>query len=199
MIRLKNKINMLDTVRKNNYKSLHFASPISKHFKKLSKTSYVLHFLFSRTNTWLHVADCSGKTRYFYSAGLLQFYGKQKTFQSQAIFKKFYKILLNDLPFLQFSSIVVHFKNKNSRKKVHWFLQKLRTKFRIIGCQFSNSHSYNGCRRKKLRRKKFRTKQKSKKEDVAERFKAVDCKSIEFSLRRFESCRLHFNLLRSIT
>lgn len=31
-----------------------------------------------------------------------------------------------------------------------------------------------------------------KKEEMAERFKAADCKSVEFSHRRFESCFLQY-------
>ena len=175
---LKNKISWLNNIKKNNYKVLNSQwVKTSNNFsiKKVSEVSYILDFFFSKTNTTLHIMDCSGKTKFFYSAGLFGFKGKQKTFQSNAILKKFYKILVSDLLFLKTSKIAIHFKNKNINYKISWFLKKLRTKFFVAVVKFFTIYPYNGCRRKKQKRKKFKT---IKKEDMAEWLKAVDCKSI---------------------
>ena len=40
--------------------------------------------------------------------------------------------------------------------------------------------------------KKYEEKNLKKKEEMAEWLKAADCKSVEFSHRRFKSCFLHF-------
>jgi ribosomal protein S11 len=160
---LKNKITLLNNIKKNKYKVL---TPelfkISNNFlvKKVSEVSYIIDFSFSKTNTTLHVMDCSGKTKFFYSAGLFDFKGNQKTFQSDAILKKFYKILVSDLLFLKSSKIAIHFKNKNINYKISWFLKKLRSKFFIAVVKFFTVYPYNGCRRKKQKRKKFKTRRK---------------------------------------
>lgn len=176
---LKNKITLLNNIKKNKHKILTSELfKISNNFpiENVSEISYILDFSFSKTNTTLHVMDCSGNTKFFYSAGLFDFKGNKKTFQSNNTLKKFYKILAYDLSFLKFSKIAIHFKNKNINYKISWFLKKLRKKFFIAVVKFFMVYPYNGCRRKKPKRKKFKTK---KKEDMAEWFKAVDCKSIE--------------------
>lgn len=155
---LKNKITLLNNIKKNKYKALNsdlFKTPNNFTIKKVSEVNYIIDFSFSKTNTTLHVMDCSGKTKFFYSAGLLDFKGNQKTFQSNAILKKFYKILVSDLLFLKSSKVAIHFKNKNY--KISWFLKKLREKFFISVVKFFTIYPYNGCRRKKKKRKKFRT------------------------------------------
>ena len=49
--------------------------------------------------------------------------------------------------------------------------------WRIKICyQIFENFPYNGCRKKKMRRRKF----KKRKGEMAERFKAADCKSVEF-------------------
>ena len=160
---LKNKITLLNHIKKNKHKVLNSELfKISKNFpiKKISEVSYILDFSFSKTNTTLHVMDCSGKTKFFYSAGLFYFKGKQKKLQSHAILKKFYKILVSDLSFLKSSKIAIHFKNKNINYKISWFLKKLREKFFIAVVKFFTVYPYNGCRRKKQKKKKFRTMKK---------------------------------------
>lgn len=163
---LKNKITLLNNIKKNKYKVLNselFKTSNNFPVKKVSEeVSYIIDFSFSKTNTTLHVMDCSGKTKFFYSAGLFDFKGNQKTFQSNAILKKFYKILVSDLLFLKSSKIAIHFKNKNINYKISWFLKKLREKFFIAVVKFFTVYPYNGCRRKKQKRKKFRTMKKKK-------------------------------------
>lgn len=157
---LKNKIVALNNIKQDNYKVLNsilFKPRKNLLTKKASKVSYIIDFSFSRTNTTLHVMDCSGNVKFFYSAGLFDFKGKQKTFQSNAILKKFYKILVYDLPFLKSSPVAIHFKNKNVNYKISWFLKKLREKLFIIVVKFFIMYPYNGCRKKKRKRKKLRT------------------------------------------
>ena len=163
---LKNKITLLNNIKKNKHKILNSELfKVSNNFpiKNVSEISYILDFSFSKTNTTLHVMDCAGNSKYFYSAGLFDFKGNKKTSQSNNIFKKFYKILAFDLSFLKFSKIAIHFKNKNINYKISWFLKKLREKFFIAVVKFFMVYPYNGCRRKKPKRKKFKTKKKKKK------------------------------------
>ena len=160
---LKNKITLLSNIKKNKYKVLNselFKTSNNFSIKKVSEVSYIVDFSFSKTNTTLHVMDCSGKTKFFYSAGLFDFKGNKKTFQSYVILKKFYKILVSDLLFLKSSKIAIHFKNKNINYKISWFLKKLREKFFIAVVKFFTLYPYNGCRREKKKRKKFRTMKK---------------------------------------
>lgn len=160
---LKNKITLLNNIKKNKYKVLNselFKTSNNFSVKKVSEVSYIIDFSFSKTNTTMHIMDCSGKTKFFYSAGLFDFKGNQKTFQSDAILKKFYKILVSDLLFLKSSKIAIHFKNKNINYKISWFLKKLCEKFFIAVVKFFTVYPYNGCRRKKQKRKKFRTMKK---------------------------------------
>ena len=160
---LKKKIALLDTAKKNNYKVLNTILPENRNYShKIPEACYVrytLTFSFSKTNTIMHVVDCSGNSKFFYSAGLIGFKGKQKTLQSRAILKKFYRILIEELAFLRNSPIAIHFKNKSANYNIFWFLNLLlkQNKFFIIFVKFFTLFPYNGCRKKKLRRKKFKT------------------------------------------
>ena len=139
---------------------------------------YTLNINFSRSNTLCSIMDCSGNTKFFYSAGLFKLKGRQKIFRS-LVLKHFYKILILKLKFLRKKPLILSLKNIGLNNL--WFLKKLRKKFFIVSVKIFSSYSYNGCRKKKIRRKK---------EEMAEWFKAADCKSVESSHRRFESCFL---------
>ena len=73
-------------------------------------------------------------------------------------------------------------------------VEKVEKKFFITSVKIFNTFPHNGCRHKKVKRKKFKklfkfkskflnSKKKRKKkkiEEMAERFKAADCKSVDF-------------------
>lgn len=58
-----------------------------------------------------------------------------------------------------------------------WILKKFKTNFLIQIVKHFNLFCYNGCRKRKIRRKKIKIK-----EEVAERFKAADCKFVRLFL-----------------
>ena len=114
---------------------------------------YVINIFFSKKNTLLHVSDCSGNIKFFYSAGSFQQKGKQKTYHS-FVLRKFYKVLVSKLKFLRNVPIAIHLKNVSSN--MFWFPKKLKKKLFVMVIKNFNQYSYNGCRKKKIRRKKFR-------------------------------------------
>lgn len=142
----------------------------------------IINISFSKTNTLLHIMDFEGNLKFYYSAGLFKYKGKRKKSRFR-IFKDFYNKLISKFKFLRFKPIALHLKNVGKAK--FWIIRKLKKKFYIKIVKNFNLYPYNGCRKKKVRRKKF------KKEEMAEWFKAADCKSVEFSHRRFKSYSLH--------
>ena len=179
--KLKKKIFLLSEIKEKNYKTLDFLMLEKvQHLSEDHLIVYIIDISFSRTNTLLHVMDFSGNLKFFCSAGSLNYKGKRKKVRV-AVFKKFYYVLVTKLKFLKNKPIALHLKNVGSNK--FYILKKLKKKFFIkVVCSF-NVYPYNGCRKKKVRRKK---------EEMAEWFKAADCKSVEFSHRRFKSCFLHY-------
>ena len=159
---LENKITKLTTIKKTNYKALSLKLFKTYNFS-VRRISYLLDFFFSKKNTTLYIIDCSGNIKFFYSAGLFNFKKPQKASLLRVILKKFYKILISDLLFLKSTSIAIHFKNKNVRFNISWFLKKLCKKFFIIIVKFFIFYSYNGCRKKKLKKRKFKTKKRKEK------------------------------------
>ena len=150
---------------------------------------YIIDISFSKSNTFLHVLDFAGNLKFFCSAGSFNYSGKSKKSRLNVL-KEFYRILLLKLKFLKGKPMALHLKNVGSYK--FRIIKKLKKKFFIKIIRNFNLYPHNGCRKKKVRRKKI----KKKKEEVAEWFKAADCKSVEFSHRRFESYFLHlfFNI-----
>ena len=119
----------------------------------ISLAMYNLNIKFSRSNTLFSITDCSGNTKFFYSAGLFNFKGRQKISRA-LVLKSFYKILILKLKFLRNKPLCITFKNVGFNS--FWFLKKLRQKFFIVSVKSFSSYPYNGCRRKKIRRKKRR-------------------------------------------
>ena len=182
---LKNKISLLNNVKEKAYKNLNSALVPRTQFLPTDDhlVMYIMDITFTRTNTLLHVMDFSGELKFFCSAGSLNYTGKGKKLRS-TVFRDFYRILVSKLKFLQSKPIALHLKNVGYNK--FWIVKKLKKKFFIKIVRSFNLYPHNGCRKRKMRRKKF------KKEEMAEWFKAADCKSVEFSHRRFKSCFLHF-------
>lgn len=172
--KLKNQVSFLSEIKEYNYKILHINLKTQKKQLKNLVVMYIFDIYFSRSNTILTVLDCFGNVKFFYSAGILNYKGRAKISRS-IILKNFLKILLFNLKFFKNKPIGVHLKNVGLKNL--WFLKKLRQKFFIVTVKSFSLYPYNGCRRKKVRRKKFKLK---KYEEMAERFKATDCKSVEF-------------------
>lgn len=153
---LKNKIKILKYIKDNNYKSLNnrvYLQSCNIPYNKL--IMYIVSIFFSRTNILLHVMDFSGKLKFFYSAGSFKFSGKSKKAKS-LVLKKFYRIILNKLTFLKYKPISLHLENVGFNK--FWVIKKLKRRLFIKVIKSFSSYSYNGCRKKKIRRKKFKRK-----------------------------------------
>ena len=140
----------LNSIKKNNYKILSAFLKEKNNNYKTSVITYVLNIQFSRSNTLLNVMDCSGNVKFFYSAGVFDFKGRQKVSRI-LVLKKFYKFIILKLKFLRGKPIAVHLKNVGLNN--FWFLKKLKRKLFIVTIRNFNFYSYNGCRRKKVKRK----------------------------------------------
>lgn len=154
--KLKNKVTLLNTFKEQDYKKLNSNLLTLERSQKIVKEdfliTYIIDFTFSRTNTLLHVMDFSGNLKFFCSSGSLQYKGKSKKSRLLVV-KDMYKILLLKLKFLKDQPIALHLKNVGFAK--FWIIKMLKKKFFIKVVRSFNSHPYNGCRKKKMRRKKF--------------------------------------------
>lgn len=200
--KLRSKHDLLHDFKKN-YKNLSlsiFKKSGSKSFTKESfLVTYIIDITFSRTNTLLHVMDFSGNLKFFCSAGLMKYKGKSKKKTRYLILRDMFRIFNSKLKFLKLQPLALHLKNVGSAK--FWIVKKfLKKKLFVKIVKSYDLYPHNGCRKRKVRRKKIRIKLR-KNEEMAERFKAADCKSVEFSHRRFKSCFLQINIfkIRNIT
>lgn len=150
-----NKIYLLKESQETYYKKV--GSSFSKSSAELTGNAFVMYVIdisFSKKNTLLHISDCLGNIKFFYSAGSFQQKGKGKIARS-IILRKFIKVLVSKFKFLKQVPIAIHFKNADSN--MFWFLKKLKKKFFIVVVKHFNLYPYNGCRKKKIRRKKFKS------------------------------------------
>lgn len=151
--KLKNKINYLN--KSKNINNVGVNQQINTRIKHNYLVKYIIDITFSRTNTLLHVTDFAGTLKVFYSAGRLNFNGRNKK-SRRAVLKDFYRMLVLKLQFLKNQPIALHLKNVRSEK--FWIFKRLKKKFFIKTIKVFNNYAYNGCRKKKIRRKKIRTK-----------------------------------------
>lgn len=169
---LKNKVSLLDFLKKKNYKKLNSKLSCFGNSKQLHQNNclvtYIIDITFSKTNTFIHAMDFSGKLKIFFSAGALQYKGKGKKFRS-VVLRDMYKIFISKLKFLKNQPMALHLKNVRFAKSQ--IIKMFKKKFYIKIIKSFNTYPYNGCRKKKIL-----------KEEMAERFKAADCKSVELIL-----------------
>lgn len=168
--KLNNKVTLINSIKeKNNIKSL--SVRLAKNKKEDLLVKYIIDITFSRTNTLFHVMDFSGKLKFFSSAGLVSYKGKGKKARFSVV-KSIYSKLLLKLKSLKNQPIALHFKNVGYEK--FSIVKLLNKKLFIQVVKSFNLYPHNGCRGKKMQSKKF------KKEEMAEWFKAADCKSVDF-------------------
>jgi len=153
---LKNKVILINSLKEKNYKKLNSKLFYHGNYKKLYKedflVTYIIDITFSKTNTFIHVMDFSGKLKFFSSAGDLQHKGKSKRSRS-VVLKDMYKILILKLKFLKEQPVALHLKNVGFAK--FWIIKLFKKKIFIKVVKSFNTYPYNGCRKKKMRRKKF--------------------------------------------
>jgi ribosomal protein S11 len=153
--KIQNKAQLLNELKESNYKRV--SSQFSSSLKTTTDKTFVMYIIdisFSKKNTLLHISDCSGNVKFFYSAGSFEQKGKGKVSRA-TVLRKFYRVLLSKFRFLKRVPVAVHFKNSDSN--MLWFLKKLKKKFFITVVKNFNLSPYNGCRKKKIRRKKFKS------------------------------------------
>lgn len=115
--------------------------------------TYIVDVKFTRSNTLVHVADFSGNLKFFYSAGLASYKGKNKKAR-YTVFRDLYRMLISKLVFLSGKPIALHLTNVAQNKK--WLVKQLKKKFFIVSVRSFNRYPHNGCRKRKIRRKKFK-------------------------------------------
>lgn len=152
--KMQNKVSVLGKLKEENSKKVN-----SKFFTALINFPntvfiiYVIDISFSKKNILFHVSDFLGNIKFFYSAGSFQQKGKEKATRAQ-ILKKFLRTLVSKLKFVKKVPIAIHLKNMDPN--TFWFLEKLKKRLFITVIKHFNPHSFNGCRKKKIRRKKFK-------------------------------------------
>ena len=121
--------------------------------KKGSIILYSIFFSFSAVNTFLYVTDALGNLKFRYSAGLLNFKGKLKKNRFQILKLFFKKLRKLKISVLKNRPIALYFKNVGSYR--HLIIRNIKKKLKLFIRVIHNyqSHSYNGCRKKKRPRK----------------------------------------------
>jgi ribosomal protein S11 len=155
---LKNRISMLNNVKKKSRRNLNFFLEKGSNPRAVQNNSLVMYILdisFFETNTFLHVMSPDGNLIFFCSAGNLNYKGKQKKLRF-VIFRDLFRILVSKLRFLRKTPIALHLKNVDSNR--FWILKKLKKRFYIKVVRSFSLYPHNGCRKKKMRRKKFKIK-----------------------------------------
>ena len=147
--KLKNKISFLN-IKKKSHKKLN-TKCYNQEYNLI--IVYIIEIYFSHTNTLVHLINSVGKLKFFCSAGNLLFKGKSKKARISVLLN-IIRILIKKLTFLKHKPVMLRLKNVGFKK--NWILKKLKRKFFINTLMSFNSYSYNGCRKKKIRRKKLK-------------------------------------------
>lgn len=155
---LQQKGSLLKKTKETNYKSLTPMYLSNSYLEKQSSKNdylitYIIDICFSRSNTFLHVIDFSGKLKFFYSSGCFQHSGKSKK-SRYLVFKDLYRVLTTKLKFLKGKPLALHLKNVGYNR--FWIVKRLKKKFFIKSVKCFDLFPYNGCRKRKVRRKKFK-------------------------------------------
>lgn len=149
--KLKNKVDLLNSLKKKNLNSmiLNNNDRNISYVKEDFLVTYIIDITFSRSNTLLNVMDFSGKLKFFCSAGSLKYKGKRKRAR-YLVFRDMYKILVSKLKFLKLQPLALHLKNVGSAK--FWIIKRLKKKLFIKIIKSYDLYPHNGCRKKKVRR-----------------------------------------------
>jgi ribosomal protein S11 len=115
---------------------------------------FIIYISCTKSNTFIHIMDCLGSERYFYSINSISKSTKSKKNSDIQVTEKFYKILVAKLKFLQGTSVALHF--NSIEFNFQWFLEKIAKKLFITIVRFYTKYSHNGCRKKKIKRKKIK-------------------------------------------
>jgi hypothetical protein len=131
---------------------------------------YVITLTCTRSNFYLNISDSQGKLKLSISSGNLFTSPTKKNKKLNALAHKFLLKLIFKQRYLLGKPIALHLRNKTYIPRN--FVRKLKRKSFLKVITFSHKAPFNGCRKKKVR--------SGSKGEMAERFKATDCKSVEF-------------------
>ena len=113
---------------------------------------YIVHFSFSPTNTFLHITDISGNLKFCYSAGLVNFKGKQKKSRIQVLTRFLRELRKLKISTLKDKPIALHLNNVGFYK--YFLIKNLKKNFFIRLIKSYETYPFNGCRKKKRLRKR---------------------------------------------
>lgn len=150
VVKLKSLLN-----EKQQYKGLSSLMPqslVSEKQKVGVIVVYIIHFSFSPTNTFLHITDILGNLKYRYSAGLVNFKGKQKKSRIQVLTRFLRELRKLKISTLKDKPIALHLNNVGFYK--YFIIKNLKKNFFIRLIKSYETYSYNGCRKKKRLRKR---------------------------------------------
>jgi len=125
--------------------------------KSISKKSgsvlvYTVYFSFSTVNTFLYVTDALGSLKFRYSAGLVDFKGKQKKSRIQVLNRFFRELGKLKIGTLKDKPVALHLNNVGFYK--YLIVKNLKKDFFVRFIKSYQTYPYNGCRRKKQLRKR---------------------------------------------
>ena len=113
---------------------------------------YTIYFSFSTVNTFLYITDALGNLKFRYSAGLVDFKGKQKKSRIQVLNRFFRELRKLKISTLKNKPIALHLSNVGFYK--YLIVKNLKKDFYIRFIKSYQTYSYNGCRKKKKLRKR---------------------------------------------
>lgn len=152
IIKLKNLLNEKQQYKKNlnslskTYQNLHSLKKVG------SVVVFTIYFSFSPVNTFLYITDALGNLKFRYSAGLLEFKGKQKKSRLQVLNRFFIELKKLKITVLKNKPIALHLNNVGSYK--YLIIKNIKNFFFVRFIKSYQKYPFNGCRKKKQLRKR---------------------------------------------
>jgi ribosomal protein S11 len=152
--KMKNSISKLKGLlnEKQQYKKFNTQPFVTENQKSGFVIVYVIHFSFSATNTFLHITDIFGNLKFCYTAGLVNFKGKQKKSRIQVLTRFLRELRKLKISTLKDKPVALHLNNVGSYK--YFIIKNLKKNFFIRLIKSYETYAYNGCRKKKRLRKR---------------------------------------------
>jgi len=113
---------------------------------------YIVTITFLKANTMIHVSDVTGNIKWFCSSGSVKITGRRKK-KRRSVMLKLIILLLKKASFLHKNPVALHLNNVSSYQT--FIIDRLKQEIFIKIIKSFNQTSYNGCRKKKIRRKKY--------------------------------------------
>ena len=126
-------------------------SKYKKHLNDFS-VSYIIYFSFSTTNTFMYITDSLGNLKHSYSAGSVEFKGKQKKVRILVLTRFLKELRKLKMSTLKNKPIALHLHNVGFYR--YFIIKNIKKYFFIRLIQNYTTYSYNGCRKKKKLRKR---------------------------------------------